>query len=73
MFVLHQQLGYRTFRDTNDWANHEVHESFYSLSTLADKKLRQCRLRREMSKFLVVNNLIDGWDCIPDGSRLKSQ
>ena len=26
-----------------------------------------------MSRFLVVNNLIDGWDCVPDDSRLKSQ
>ena len=26
-----------------------------------------------MSRFLVVNNLIDGWDCVPDDIRLKSQ
>ena len=27
----------------------------------------------DVYRFLEVNNLIDGWDCIPDGSRLKSQ
>ena len=40
---------------------------------MADKILRQCRLCKEMSRFLNVNNLIDGWDRAPDGGRLENQ